>query len=114
MKTALRVLNIEDSERDAELLRRQLVRAGYEPCLERVETAAAMQAALKTQTWDVILSDYSMPRFSALAALVLLKESGLDIPFIIISGTIGEELAVEAMLAGAHDYLMKDKLARLA
>lgn len=80
---------------------------------ERVETAAALQAALAANEWDVILCDYAMPQFSALAALTLVKELALDIPFIIISGTIGEELAVGAMLAGAHDYLMKDKLARL-
>ena len=114
MKSTLRALIIEDSERDAELLRRHLVRAGYELIFDQVETSAAMKAALETEKWDVILSDYAMPRFSALAALALLKEMGSDIPFIIISGTIGEALAVEAMLAGAHDYLMKDNLTRLA
>lgn len=113
MGRKLRVLNLEDAARDAELLRRHLERANYDLFFERVETPAAMKAALQTQVWDVILSDYSMPQFGALAALALLKESGLDIPFIIISGTIGEEVAVQAMLAGAHDYLMKDKLARL-
>jgi PAS domain S-box-containing protein len=96
------------------LLTRHLSRAGYDLNSERVETAAAMSAALESQEWDVILCDYSMPHFNALAALALLKETGLDIPFIIISGTVGEAVAVEAMRAGAHDYLMKDNLMRLA
>ncbi len=114
MRTHLRVLNVEDSERDASLLRRHLERVGYELTFARVETPAAMRAALETREWDIILADYTMPQFGALAALALLKETGLDIPFIVISGTVGEETAVEAMLAGANDYLMKDKLARLA
>jgi len=82
--------------------------------LDRVETAETMTAALESREWDVILCDYSMPQFNALAALALLKAMKLDIPFIIISGTIGESAAVEAMRAGAYDYLMKDGLARLA
>src|SRR5688572_6766736 len=106
----LRVLNIEDSQRDAALLQRHLSRAGYEVILERVDTPAAMKAALEAKEWDVVLADYTMPEFSALKALALLQETGLDIPFIIISGTIGEELAVEAMLAGASDYVMKENL----
>jgi two-component system cell cycle sensor histidine kinase/response regulator CckA len=114
MNRTLRVLNIEDSKRDVELLRRHLSRSGYEITLERVETPASMKAALEAREWDVILCDYSMPHFSALRALALLKETELDIPFIIISGTIGEAIAVEAMRAGANDYLMKDNLARLA
>ncbi|HYY58137.1 MAG TPA: PAS domain S-box protein [Pyrinomonadaceae bacterium] len=114
MKRTLRVLNVEDQERDVALLTRHLARAGYDLVSERVETAEAMRAALESQGWDVILCDYSMPQFNALAALALLKETGLDIPFIIISGTVGEAVAVEAMRAGAHDYLMKDNLVRLA
>jgi two-component system cell cycle sensor histidine kinase/response regulator CckA len=110
----LRVLHVEDSERDVALLTRHLARAGYDLTFERVETPEAMRAALETRQWDVILCDYSMPHFNALSALALLKETGLDIPLIIISGTIGEEIAVEAMRAGAHDYLMKDNLVRLA
>ena len=82
--------------------------------LERVDTPAGMKAALETKEWDVILADHTMPEFSAMKALALLKETGLHIPFIVISGTIGEELAVEAMRAGASDYLMKGKLTRLA
>src|SRR2546427_4229228 len=113
MNRTLRILNIEDSERDIVLLRHHLSRAGYDLIFDSVETPAAMKAALETREWDVILCDYSMPQFNALAALKLLKEMGLDIPFFIVSGTIGEEVAVEAMRAGAHDYLMKDNLLRL-
>src|SRR5262245_25814578 len=109
MKRTLRVLNVEDSERDAALLRRHLSRA-YELAFDRVDTPEAMQAALAAQAWDVIVSDYSMPQFSALAALALLKQMQLDIPFIVISGTVGEETAVETMRAGANDYLMKGNL----
>src|SRR5437588_3422696 len=113
MNRTLRVLHVEDSERDMALLTRHLARAGYDLHSERVETPAALKAALGAREWDVILCDYSLPHFNALGALALLKETGLDVPFIIISGTIGEETAVEAMRAGAHDYLMKDNLARL-
>ena len=113
MNRTLRVLNIEGAERDVELLRHHLSQAGYEVISERVETPAALRAALETREWDVILSDYSMPKFNALAALKVLKETGLDLPFIIISATIGEEIAVQTLRAGAHDYLMKDKLLRL-
>ena len=113
MRKDLRVLNVEDSEQDAALLKRHLARSGYHVISRRVETHAAMRAALKEQEWDLILSDYTMPQFCALDALAVLEESGLDIPTIIISGTVGEEIAVQAMLAGAHDYLMKDNLVRL-
>src|SRR5918911_2155744 len=113
MKKVLKVLHVEDSERDVALLTRHLTRAGYELISERVETAAAMKAALEKQEWDIILCDYTMPHFNALAALKLLQEMKLDIPFIIISGTVGEDAADKAMLSGAHDYLMKDNLMRL-
>src|ERR1700704_2613035 len=103
MPKSLRVLYVEDQERDVALLTRHLSRAGYDLLSERVDTAAAMKAALETKEWDVILCDYSMPQFSAAAALTLLTEVVLDIPFIIISGTVGEAVAVEAMRAGAHD-----------
>jgi len=109
----LRVLNVEDSEPDVALLTRHLSCAGYDVISERVEMPAAMRTALETQDWDVILCDYSMPHFNALSALALLKETELDIAFIVISGTVGEAVAVEAMRAGAHDYLMKDSLMRL-
>lgn len=112
MNTPLRVLLVEDSEDDAALLLRELRRGGFQPTSERVDTPAAMADALSRQPWDVIVADYSMPRFDALAALQLLQQSGLDLPFLIVSGAIGEETAVAAMKAGAHDYIMKDRLAR--
>lgn len=113
MKPQLHVLTIEDSVDDAELIVREIQRGGYEVDSERVETKAGMLAALASRKWDIILSDYSMPHFNAMAALATLKDSGLDIPFIVISGTIGEETAVAALKGGAHDFLAKDKLARL-
>src|SRR5215213_6064406 len=113
MKTLLRVLVVEDSSDDTELILREIRRAGYTIDHERVETKAGMQAALSHHPWDIILSDYSMPRFSAMAALATLNESGLDIPFLVVSGTIGEETAVEALKGGANDFLVKAKLARL-
>jgi PAS domain S-box-containing protein len=114
MSQSLLVLIVEDSESDAALVVRTLRQAGYKVNNQRVEDAAEMQAALQQQPWDVIISDYSLPQFDAPAALALLQESGLDLPFIVVSGTIGEETAVAMMKAGAHDYLMKDKLSRLA
>jgi PAS domain S-box-containing protein len=114
MNKTLRVLHVEDSEQDVALLTRYLSRAGYELISDRVDTLETMKAALEAHEWDVILCDYSMPHFNGLKALELLKETKLDIPFIIISGTVGEATAVEAMRAGAHDYLMKDNLVRLA
>jgi len=113
MGVPLRLLLVEDSENDAMLLVRELTRAGFELVVERVETAHAMQAALDRQPWDIVLGDYSMPQFGGAAALALLRERGLDVPFIIVSGTIGEERAVAAMKAGASDYVPKDKLKRL-
>lgn len=109
----LRLLNIEDSEDDSLLLRRHLTRAGYELIFERVDTPESMTSALDRNVWDIAISDYVMPKFSALAALELLRERDLDLPIIILSGAIGEETAVAAMRAGAHDYLMKDNLTRL-
>lgn len=113
MSIQLRVLIVEDSEDDAALLVRELRGAGYEPVFKRVETAKAMSAELKRQEWDIVICDYVMPKFSGLKALSVLKNSGVDLPFIIISGKIGEETAVEAMKAGVHDYFMKDNLTRL-
>jgi len=109
----LRVLIVEDLEDDALLVIRELKRGGYETTFERVETAEAMTAALEKQVWDIIIADYRLPHFSAPEALELFHQSGLDLPFIVISGTIGEETAVATMKAGAHDYLMKDNLTRL-
>jgi len=114
MGTPLRLLQAEDSESDAELIVRRLRHAGYDVVSERVQDADAMRAALAAASWDLIVCDYRIPGFDAPAALAVLHESGLDIPFLVVSGAIGEELAVEAMKAGAHDYLMKDNLTRLA
>jgi len=113
MAKPLRVLIVEDLEDDALLVIRELERGGYDTTFERVETAEAMTAALEKQVWDIIIADYSLPHFSAPEALELFHQSGLDLPFIVISGTIGEETAVATMKAGAHDYLMKGNLTRL-
>jgi PAS domain S-box-containing protein len=113
LKRELNVLLIEDSEDDAQLILRELRRGGYTVDFERVQTKSDMEEALSRRTWDIILSDYSMPQFSAMAALETLKASGQDLPFLVISGTIGEETAVTALKAGAHDFLVKDNLARL-
>jgi signal transduction histidine kinase/DNA-binding response OmpR family regulator len=110
----LRLLLVEDSEDDAILLARALRGNGYTVSFERVDTRPAMEDALQNECWDAVISDYNLPTFSMSAALETLHESGLDIPFIIVSGTIGDHIAVEAMKAGAHDYIMKDNLARLA
>jgi diguanylate cyclase (GGDEF)-like protein len=114
MSKLLRVLIVEDSEDDAELLAIELERGGYDIVHHRVDNRADMQTALQhSQPWDIILADYSMPQFSAIAALELLKECELDLPFVIVSGKIGEDTAVAAMKAGAHDYLVKGQLSRL-
>jgi signal transduction histidine kinase len=111
---SLRLLLVEDSEDDALHLLRALRKGGYAPLTERVETPEDMTAALQRGQWDIIISDYVLPRFSGLAALDILRQSGLDLPFIVVSGKIGEEVAVGAMKAGAHDYILKGSLARLA
>jgi diguanylate cyclase (GGDEF)-like protein/PAS domain S-box-containing protein len=113
MVMPLTILMVEDSESDAQLIVRLLKKAGYEISFEQVQTAEQMRAALEERTWDVVISDYNLPQFDGRAALELLKETGQDIPFIIVSGVIGEESAVAMMKAGAHDYLMKSNLARL-
>ena len=113
METPIRVLLIEDSESDAALIIHQLKKAGYAVTQARVETAAQMRAALEKQPWDCVIADYKLPQFDAPAALAVLQATGLDLPFIVVSGTIGEEIAVTLMKAGAHDYMMKDNLTRL-
>jgi two-component system cell cycle sensor histidine kinase/response regulator CckA len=113
MSEILRVLQVEDSESDGELIVRLLKRAGYEVHSERVEQAEPMRQALARQDWDVVLADYHLPQFDAAAALEILHECGRDIPFIVVSGNIGEDRAVEMMRAGAHDYVLKDHIARL-
>src|SRR5258706_7228977 len=113
MSGPLRALIVEDSPDDADLMIRELKRGGYLPACKRVETSDDMGAALRGAEWDVVLADYSLPKLNAIEALRILHEVGMDLPFIVVSGSIGEEVAVAAMRAGAHDYLMKDKLARL-
>jgi DNA-binding NtrC family response regulator len=110
----LQILVVEDSEDDALLLQLAIERSGVRCACRRVETAQEMSEAILSQDWDAIIADYVMPNFDGLAALALVKERGLDVPFIVVSGHITEETAVAAMKAGAHDYVMKDKLARLA
>jgi len=113
MSKRLRVLIVEDSEDDALLVVRELKRGGYDPIFERVETGEAMTTALEKQAWDIVISDHKTPHFSATEALKLLQKSGIDLPFILVSGSIGEETAVAIMKSGAHDYIMKDNLKRL-
>jgi diguanylate cyclase (GGDEF)-like protein/PAS domain S-box-containing protein len=110
---SLRVLIVEDSEDDALLTIRELKKSGYNPVYERIETNAAMKKALREKQWDIILCDYKMPEFDAPSAIALLKESNIGIPLIIVSGAIGEDVAVECMRLGAHDYIMKNNLSRL-
>ncbi|NDP38515.1 MAG: EAL domain-containing protein [Rhodoferax sp.] len=114
MNKSIKVLIVEDSEDDTKLALRVLQRGGFDPTHRRVQTAAALETALAQEHWDAILSDFSMPSFTGLDALEIFRSTGLDIPFILISGTIGEEAAVNAMKAGASDYVMKKSLARLA
>ena len=113
MSKPLRVLIVEDSEDDALFLLHELRKGGYTVTSERVDTAPAMSAALEKQAWDVVIADYVMPYFSAPNALILLKGKGIDLPFIVVSGKIGEDIAVATMKAGAHDYIMKGNLKRL-
>lgn len=114
-RRALRVLIVEDSENDAALLLRELRRGGYEPDYERVDTPEDMERALAGdgEPWELVISDYFMPRFRAPEALALLRRLGHDTPFIVVSGKVGEELAVEAMRSGAQDYITKENMTRL-
>ncbi len=109
----IRILVVEDSEPDYELLRATLLRQGLQAQCRRVETRDEMRAALDAEAWDAVVSDHHLPRFSSGEALATLRDSGRELPFIIVSGTIGEDVAVEAMRAGADDYLIKGRLARL-
>jgi len=106
-------LIVEDSEEDSDLIVLELKRGGYEPFYRRVETGDAMARALEEGEWDLVLSDFSMQRFSVSEALGMVQQKGLDLPFVIVSATIGEEAAVEAMKAGAQDYILKHRLGRL-
>src|SRR6185295_1790608 len=113
MSNPLRALIVEDSEVDASLLVRELQRAGYEVSSKRVCTTETLNAALDQQTWDITFCDYSMPSFNGGAALKIVRERGLDMPFIFVSGTIAEDTAVHAMKNGANDYIIKGNVKRL-
>src|SRR5450756_3205896 len=114
MTPVLRIIIIEDNPDDALLVTREVEHAGYAVQAQRVQTAEELRAALTQGTWDLVLADYSLPHFSATEGLAILKETGLDVPFIIVSGKIGEEMAVQLMKGGAADYVMQDRLSRLA
>lgn len=114
MSVPLRLLVIDDSAEDAELLVRHLRREGWVIEHDRVDTRASLVETLRDRPWDLIICDYSMPGFDPLAALATLRELALDIPVLIVSGTVGEEKAVACMRAGAHDFVLKDNLARLS
>jgi signal transduction histidine kinase len=109
----LRLLLVEDSEEDAKLVLRELRRGGYEVSHCRVETREALERALDTGTWDVVIADFAMPHFDGVSAFSVVKQRGLDVPFLIVSATIGEDVAVAAMKAGVHDFVLKDRLGRL-
>src|SRR3954470_20752408 len=111
MSEALQLLLVEDNPNDEAILLRELRKAGFDPTWRRVETESDFRAALHAGL-DLVLSDYHLPSFDGLRALQIVRELGLDLPFIIVSGTIGEDTAVEAMRNGAFDYLIKDRLAR--
>ena len=113
MATPLRVLIVEDSLEDAELLLVELKRGGYDVSYERVTSEPEVRRALQAGAWDLIISDYSLPGFDGKRCLQIYREFGIDVPFILMSGTVGEEIAVEAMKGGAHDYIMKDRIVRL-
>ena len=113
MGKPLRVLFVENLEDDMQLSLHELRRHGYDPVYKRVETKETLSAALEGEAWEVIISDYNMPKLSAPDALALLKEKGLDLPFIVVSGTITEERAVTVLKAGAHDFVAKERLTRL-
>jgi diguanylate cyclase (GGDEF)-like protein/PAS domain S-box-containing protein len=113
MKTPLRILIVEDDASDAELMIYQLRQAGYELSPLQVDSAARMAEALQQADWEIVLSDFSLPGFNAAAALKMLQATGRDLPFVVVSGTIGDETALELLRSGAHDYVLKDNLARL-
>jgi two-component system, cell cycle sensor histidine kinase and response regulator CckA len=113
MTVPLRILMVEDSPEDAELTLRELRRGGFDPASLCVQTRGSLAAALEDRTWDIVLSDYTLPGFSGTEALAMVRSRNIDVPFIFISGTISEEDAVAAMRAGAQDYFSKEKLKRL-
>ncbi|MDG5767491.1 histidine kinase dimerization/phosphoacceptor domain -containing protein [Balneolales bacterium ANBcel1] len=109
----IKVLLVEDNEDDAALIRLELEKAGYDVHMVRVETSDSLIEALDREQWDVLISDYNLPGFDGMTALELVRSRDNDIPFILVSGTVGEEFAVEAVIAGANDYVMKDNLKRV-
>ncbi len=113
MRQPLKALIVDDSEKDTVLLLRELRRGGYELSFERVDNESAMLSAIARQSWDIVLTDYSMPRFNASAALAAIARSGVDLPCIVVSGAVGEETAVEVMRSGAQDLVLKHNLKRL-
>src|SRR5947207_9256950 len=113
MSKRLRVLIVETSDAEAEILLQEVRKGGYEPLCERVDTRTTIGMALARETWDVIISNHSLPRYNAMMALAQVKKSGQDIPFIIVSGNLGEELAISSLKMGAHDYILKGNIARL-
>jgi diguanylate cyclase (GGDEF)-like protein len=113
MSTALRVLIVEDSEDDALLIARELRKGGLAPEYRRVDTRAALQDALDDAAWDIVITDHNLPGFGSAAAIMQVRQAGYDLPIIIVSGSIGEDVAVAAMKSGAHDYIMKGNLSRL-
>ncbi|HBG04396.1 MAG: diguanylate cyclase [Geobacteraceae bacterium GWC2_58_44] len=113
MENLLRVLIVEDAPDDAQLIAMELEHGGYDVQFQRVDTPEAMREALDCAPWDVVICDYAMPGFSGLQALQILRQKGLDRPFLMISGRVGEEAAAEAMRAGADDFLLKGNLSRL-
>ena len=112
--TPLRLLQVEDTEDDAALVAAALIRSGYHVSARRVDTADALRRELNDSEWDLVIADYTIPGFSGTKALAIVREQHPDLPFIFVSGTIGEDTAVAAMRTGAHDYIMKANLARLA
>lgn len=113
MSNPLRVLIVEDSVEDTFFVVRELQRGGFNFTFERVDSAATLQGALENGCWDLVISDYSMPQFSGEDALSIFQHHELDIPFIMVSGAMGEELAVQMLKAGAHNYVLKERLDRL-
>ena len=113
MSKTLRLLQIEDSESDADLILRLLMQGGFEVFSQRVDDAEGLRHALEDPNWDLIVADYYLPGFDAPGALRILQEYDRDIPCIVVSGKMGEDIAVEMMKSGAHDYLTKNNLTRL-
>ena len=113
MRRPLRLLLLEDCDEDALLLLREVRRGGFDPEVTRTDTPEGLQEALRTKQFDIVVSDFSMPRMTAPDALEIVSATGFDLPFLIVSGTIGEDAAVASLKAGAHDFILKDKLARL-